>query len=266
MPTTYTHHAYGQDVLKRLPEKLQKEITPYIDYYNIGVHGPDILFYYHCYRKNAVNRHGVKLHNQPAAVFFARAIKLFQKEKNKKAAAAYLCGFMTHFILDSSCHPYIRKQIKKTGVSHTEIESDWDTLVLLRNGKSVSHFRRAKYVKGKPGIARMIAPYLGQSPLKIRTSIAFMKLLIDHVFQSGFGIKRGTAAFINYAFLPKMDLHQYFIKEEIHPADRVTCAHLWVIYEESQELCAAMIEGLYRALYEGDVSFCKKECLAKLFS
>lgn len=54
MPTTYTHYAYGQEVFHKLPEELQRKIEPYIEYYNIGVHGPDILFYYHSYCKNKV--------------------------------------------------------------------------------------------------------------------------------------------------------------------------------------------------------------------
>ena len=51
MPTTYTHYAYGQEVFHKLPEELQRKIEPYIEYYNIGVHGPDILFYYHLHTK-----------------------------------------------------------------------------------------------------------------------------------------------------------------------------------------------------------------------
>lgn len=105
MPTTYTHYAYGQDVFKKLPEQIQKSIEPYMDYYNIGVHGPDILFYYHSYHKNSVNQYGIKVHHEPAREFFKRAFKVFQVQKNKRAACAYLAGFMTHFILDSTCHP-----------------------------------------------------------------------------------------------------------------------------------------------------------------
>mgnify|MGYP000896564501 CR=1 FL=1 len=114
MPTTYTHYAYGQDVFKKLPEQIQKSIEPYMDYYNIGVHGPDILFYYHSYHKNSVNQYGIKVHHEPAREFFKRAFKVFQVQKNKRAACAYLAGFMTHFILDSTCHPYVRKRIKET--------------------------------------------------------------------------------------------------------------------------------------------------------
>ena len=75
MPTTYTHYAYGQDVFNKLPEQIQKSIEPYMDYYNIGVHGPDILFYYHSYHKNNVNQYGIKVHHEPAREFFKRAFK-----------------------------------------------------------------------------------------------------------------------------------------------------------------------------------------------
>ena len=137
MPTTYTHYAYGQEVFHKLPEELQRKIEPYIAYYNIGVHGPDILFYYHSYCKNKVNQYGVKVHHEPAREFFKRAFKVFQAQKNRNEAFAYLAGFMTHFILDSSCHPYVRKRIKETGISHTEIETDWDFEVMQRDGRNL---------------------------------------------------------------------------------------------------------------------------------
>ena len=58
MPTTYIHYAYGQEVFHKLPEELQRKIEPYIEYYNIGVHGPDILFYYEPYHTNRVSAVG----------------------------------------------------------------------------------------------------------------------------------------------------------------------------------------------------------------
>ena len=160
MPTTYTHYAYGQDVFNKLPEQIQKSIEPYMDYYNIGVHGPDILFYYHSYHKNSVNQYGIKVHHEPAREFFKRAFKVFQVQKNKRAACAYLAGFMTHFILDSTCHPYVRKRIKETGISHTEIETDWDFQVLQKAGEDLDHYKRACHVKNRKEIAMVIAHIL----------------------------------------------------------------------------------------------------------
>lgn len=266
MPTTYTHYAYGQEILKKLPENIQKEIAPYIDYYNIGVHGPDILFYYHSYYKNKVNQYGVKVHHEPAREFFRRAFKVFQIQKNKKAAFAYLAGFMTHFILDSSCHPYIRKQIKETGISHTEIETDWDFQVMQRDGRDLNHYKRACHVQDRKDISMIIAPYFKKSAKQIQVSLFDMKMVINYIFRSGFGVKRAITTVIGSYVSPELDLHHHFIPKAINPADKETCEHLWKLYDGSQELCVEMISKLHKALYSMDFSFCKEKRLSRNFS
>ena len=52
MPAGYTHFVFGEQVLDQLDESIKKRIMPYIDLYHIGIHGPDILFYYDVYKKN----------------------------------------------------------------------------------------------------------------------------------------------------------------------------------------------------------------------
>ena len=81
MPTTYTHYAYGQEVFHKLPEELQRKIEPYIEYYNIGVHGPDILFYYHSYCKNKVNQYGVKVITNLPESFLNGHLRCFRHRK-----------------------------------------------------------------------------------------------------------------------------------------------------------------------------------------
>ena len=139
MPTTYTHYAYGQDVYRMLSPKLQSKIRPYINYYNIGVHGPDILFYYRSISKNAVNQYGVKVHDEPMRCFLCHAFSVFKRQRRKSAAFAYLAGFMTHYILDSTCHPYIRQRMKETGISHAEMETDWDYMMMQRDNRNPLH-------------------------------------------------------------------------------------------------------------------------------
>ena len=78
-----------------LSPKLQSKIRPYINYYNIGVHGPDILFYYRSISKNAVNQYGVKVHDEPMRCFLCHAFSVFKRQRRKGAAFAYLAGFMT---------------------------------------------------------------------------------------------------------------------------------------------------------------------------
>ena len=54
MPSTYAHRRFGADVLERLPAELQEKIAPYRELYDIGLHGPDLLFYYHAAKSNPV--------------------------------------------------------------------------------------------------------------------------------------------------------------------------------------------------------------------
>ena len=46
MPTTYTHDLFGKEVFKKLPDNLKDVIRKSKSLYLIGLHGPDIFFYY----------------------------------------------------------------------------------------------------------------------------------------------------------------------------------------------------------------------------
>ena len=47
VPTTYTHYKFGREVIDALPELLRKTVESGRELFDIGLHGPDILFYYH---------------------------------------------------------------------------------------------------------------------------------------------------------------------------------------------------------------------------
>lgn len=49
MPSTYAHYRLGQEVLKNLPAKEKRLIEQHKELFDIGLHGPDILFYYKPY-------------------------------------------------------------------------------------------------------------------------------------------------------------------------------------------------------------------------
>ena len=46
MPSTYAHYLFGQEVYRELPAQLQTIIDHHRSLYHIGLHGPDIFFYY----------------------------------------------------------------------------------------------------------------------------------------------------------------------------------------------------------------------------
>ena len=46
MPGTYAHYAFGKKVLEQVDDEVSKIISKNIDLFFIGLHGPDIFFYY----------------------------------------------------------------------------------------------------------------------------------------------------------------------------------------------------------------------------
>lgn len=266
MPTTYTHYAYGQDVFQRLPRNIQKVIAPYMDYYNIGVHGPDILFYYRSFCKNEINQYGVKVHDEPMQKFLEHAFSIFKWQKHKRAAFAYLAGFMTHYILDSTCHPYIRKRMEETGISHAEIETDWDYLMMERNHKNPLHYKVARHIKASRACAKVIAPYYDKSAKKVQIGLRYMKFILNHVFHSHFGVKQTISAFLNQHFFPKMSFQHYFRKKKMNQHNMETCKNLYQLYRGSIPSCVDMVTQLYQALQREDRSFCENKRLKRIFS
>ena len=58
MPSTYAHYKFGKTVLEQYPAPLAKIVREHRQLYNIGLHGPDILFYYRALTNNPVNAVG----------------------------------------------------------------------------------------------------------------------------------------------------------------------------------------------------------------
>ena len=80
MPTTYTHDIFGKEVYKRLPSEIKEAIRESKSMYLIGLHGPDILFYYQPLMKNRVSGLGHQVHQREAAEFFCQAVVKYQEE------------------------------------------------------------------------------------------------------------------------------------------------------------------------------------------
>ena len=58
MPSTYAHRRFGANVLDHLPAPLREKLEAHRELYDIGLHGPDLLFYYHAAKSNPGRRAG----------------------------------------------------------------------------------------------------------------------------------------------------------------------------------------------------------------
>ena len=146
MPTTYAHELFGKMVYHRLDPEIQEKIKKYQTTYQIGLHGPDILFYVRPFHKNRFNQMAHRLHREEAAGFFERGRELYQKTGNEEILV-YLLGFICHFMLDSTCHPYISEYMKKTGARHDEIETEFDRALMVRTGKDPFHYQPGSVIR-----------------------------------------------------------------------------------------------------------------------
>ncbi|MEW8995181.1 zinc dependent phospholipase C family protein [Clostridium sp.] len=135
MPASYSHYSFGQTVLKKLPQSIKDIIIPNKEAYYIGLNGPDILFYYKPLFKNEINKYGHRLHDEKAYGFLERG-KRYIEESKDEVCLSYILGFVCHFVLDSSCHPFIEEAMKESNISHAEIEAELDGALMRRNNLS----------------------------------------------------------------------------------------------------------------------------------
>ena len=131
MPSNFAHYLFGQQVLAKLPDYLQKMIRPNLSLYQIGQHGPDIIFYYRPFLPHSVSRVGFQMHKFPARYFFSQARDTVALQQDPRLLA-YTLGFLCHFILDSNCHGYIYPKLKTSRVSHVEMETEFDRMLMVQ--------------------------------------------------------------------------------------------------------------------------------------
>ena len=135
MPAAYAHMVFGMEVTAILPISAQESINRHPELFGIGLQGPDILFYYHPSETQAYVLYGHNIHKRPAADFFRYALVQLEKlaELEKEKAIAYLMGFLCHFILDSNCHPIVRKHTIPGEASHRQIEREFDRFLMEKD-------------------------------------------------------------------------------------------------------------------------------------
>lgn len=174
MPASYTHQQFGNQVLNKLENTtIKKIINDNLNLYNIGLQGPDILFFYQPLKKNPVNTLGNQLHQDIARAFFENAMKLLKEQPNEKSLA-YILGFINHFILDSECHGYIDKTMINREIGHFEIERDLDQRFMILNHESFN-YSTPKHYQINLENAKIIAPFFNLAPATILASLKSFK-------------------------------------------------------------------------------------------
>ena len=140
MPGFATHYILGKNVISSLSDcELKQAILKHWDLYILGLQGPDIFFYYIPVSIYGDDRNlGSTMHEHRINDFFKIAIQKMRSYKTdelRDTAAAYIAGFLSHYICDSWIHPFVYSRIGYTKyqghvIKHGVLEGRIDSLLI----------------------------------------------------------------------------------------------------------------------------------------
>lgn len=302
MPSLITHDIFAKNLYKNLPISSQNNIKDTLNLYYLFAQSHDYLFYYWelNIKKAKQIRHlgsqAHKLHTQNYLINIIKNIKKYHLETSF-SAIAYLYGSITHYVLDSVCHPYI---FYKTGVyhknnpttykyhgKHTQIEKDLDAILYKKYfKKEYKHCNVSKefinYSHFSTELIQLInlcyketynMNNIGQYYLK---SIKKTKLLYKLLINDRFGIKKlfyqtiDNLSHHKYGYLsaysthitnPNLDFLNTQKKEWNHPCikDLKYNYSFYDLLALSQTKCLNIIEEIDKVLYQDkDIEYLQK--------
>ncbi len=127
MPAIATHYQFGQIVYNEVSLEIKKIIDCNKDSFDVGLQGPDILFYHQVHKKSEISKFGHYCHTLPGYTFFKPALAHISDEE----IMAYVFGLCCHYALDSDTHPYINSR-SKNSFEHQRYESSIDYAIIKR--------------------------------------------------------------------------------------------------------------------------------------
>ena len=216
MPAIITHDQFALQALQ-LPEASFVQTGQQREAFQLGSQGPDPLFYIAVHPTlHAYSKLGSRMHAQePAALIgaMARSVDAVPAQ-DRGVALAYAAGFVCHYLLDRTAHPFIYAQqyaFCDAGVPgltradgsevHAVIESELDELVLYtRTGLTIASYEPQHEIlqlddEALACVSRQVAYAAGQAygqqlaPGLFATAVRSFRF-VQGVFHSPSGRKR----------------------------------------------------------------------------
>ena len=165
MPACLTHYCFAQRVREDLEEKASLDPCAYA----WGAQGPDFFFCHRflpMWKGPSLREYGDRLHRETPSKVLG-ALREFLKEHPDPVYRSYIEGFVCHYSLDCTAHPYINWLAKKLAsqrswetpsTMHGEVESALDAIVLRsETGKLPSEVSLGKMFPKNEAVQRKIA-------------------------------------------------------------------------------------------------------------
>ena len=227
MPAIITH-----DIFARRVYDMVKDEYPFLSnsnhLYQIFSQSHDYLFYYKTLNRKKsryINHFGHVGHWEKTQDFLINMILEIQEKKleNNSDAMAMLFGYITHYVLDSTCHPFIfyktgtyyedRPETYKYAGEHGHMERDLDAYYYKKTfNKDFKYCNVARDIIGKPNLSPEIIELLNTTYKK-----TYNEDNIGIIYKKSIDIARRLyATFINDRFGIKRSFYKVFDKITKH--------------------------------------------------
>lgn len=252
MPSHYAHYRFGAAMVEKMPGDIRKGVLRFRRLYDVGLHGPDLFFYYNPVFHTRVGELGGRFHAQTGQEFFTAACKILSREPTE-AGRAYLYGVLCHYCLDSWCHPFVNQKASDGTAGHVEIETEFDRYLLETDGKCPPHTQNVgRHLHLTPGECETAAQfYPPASAGNIRAGVRNMAFCI-RLLATPEGI--GRKIVVKGASLLGQSAQELVMPDSPNPRCVELDAPLLALYEQAAEQYPILLEQL-RAHMDQDTPF-----------
>lgn len=172
MPAFSTHYIFAKEMMPWLKENSDFKIDDSAVFF--GTQGPDILFFHRLFPwmiGKSLRGVGSILHRVQPSKLFDSMRDYIAVSGDKEIALSYAYGFMLHYALDRSCHPYVyslqEKICRKNKrvnpfTAHNIIEFSMDAYLLNKrlNISNIAKFKTADAITITPALSDEIGKLL----------------------------------------------------------------------------------------------------------
>lgn len=292
MPSIITHHVFSKNILDKLDKNVLDKFSNELTIYHTFAQSHDYLFYYTYDIKNSkrIKALGHYAHHNKTQDYLVNIIKEIKNNhlENNEQLIAYLYGCITHYVLDTTCHPYIfyktgvyrkkEKDTKKYHGEHNRIEKDIDAIYYEKyTNKKYNQCNVNKEIIGNPQFNETLLTTINNVYKKTynkdnigeyyKKSIKHAKLTYSLLINDRLGIKKSLyklidfITFKHYGYLgaystyikhPNLNYLNTEKKEWNHPNDpNIKNNYSFEeLYEQSIKKATTIINEVHKVIYE----------------
>lgn len=249
MPSHYAHYRFGAAMLEKMPADTRKSAQRFRQLYDVGLHGPDLFFYYNPVIHTRVGALGGKFHAQSGQEFFTRVCQDLRREPTE-AGRAYLYGVLCHYGLDSQCHPFVNQKAAEGPAGHVEIETEFDRFLLDMDGKRPPHTQDvSRHLRLTPGECDTASRFYPPATAgNIRAGVRNMAFCI-HMLAAPNGWRRSIVE--KGASMIGSGAQQLVMPESANPRCAALDAPLMALYDQAANRYPVLLEQLIAHLDQG---------------